>query len=391
MSMLSPEELARLSLRRIAVSVADPGAVGVERRVHAVAADRAGSASSRRASRRWARSMAKRLGMSRRRILPDRGGHGGGVPRDERHLRPDLRRVARRGRRARSSANERAKQLSDQFIMDMHTHFLRPGTRIMTFVNQRERGGQGRLEPRARRQGADDRRSDVHELPQGDLPRQRHQGRVHQRRALGGSGGLVPHQRDEGAGARRRERPGAAASACSRTRSSRRATTAGWSRSITRIAKLEARFDEGLHDRRQHQQEPLEAPVAPRRREARLPGVREVRRRPGSRTSASTRACSRRRWKSSSRTCSRTADVRDVAKAAKDWPQLNFIIYHGGYRWAGGGNVEDAWAQFEQTGRDRMGHRPRPRSRRSTAYATSTPTWASCSRNRRSPIRACRR
>ena len=43
--------------------------------------------------------------------------------------------------------------------------------------------------------------------------------------------------------------------------------------------------------------------------------------------------------------------MRDVGKAAKDWPQLNFIIYHGGYRWAGGGNVEDAWAQFEQTGR----------------------------------------
>ena len=45
------------------------------------------------------------------------------------------------------------------------------------------------------------------------------------------------------------------------------------------------------------------------------------------------------------------SDVRDVAKAAKDWPQLNFIIYHGGYRWAGGGTVGDAWAQFEQTGR----------------------------------------
>src|SRR5215467_15927893 len=45
------------------------------------------------------------------------------------------------------------------------------------------------------------------------------------------------------------------------------------------------------------------------------------------------------------------SDVRDVGKAAKDWPQLNFIIYHGGYRFAGGGKVEDAWAQFEKTGR----------------------------------------
>jgi uncharacterized protein len=45
------------------------------------------------------------------------------------------------------------------------------------------------------------------------------------------------------------------------------------------------------------------------------------------------------------------SDVRDVGKAAKDWPGLNFIVYHGGYRFAGGGLVEDAWAQFEKTGR----------------------------------------
>ena len=30
------------------------------------------------------------------------------------------------------------------------------------------------------------------------------------------------------------------------------------------------------------------------------------------------------------------ADVRDVAKAAKDWPQLNFIVYHSGFRFVGG-------------------------------------------------------
>jgi len=41
------------------------------------------------------------------------------------------------------------------------------------------------------------------------------------------------------------------------------------------------------------------------------------------------------------------ADVRDAGKAARDWPQLNFIIYHSGYR----GNARDAWAQFEKSGR----------------------------------------
>jgi hypothetical protein len=39
------------------------------------------------------------------------------------------------------------------------------------------------------------------------------------------------------------------------------------------------------------------------------------------------------------------ADVRDVGKAAQDWPQLNFIIYHSGYRFIGRGvKPDDAWA-----------------------------------------------
>ncbi|MFC3711349.1 amidohydrolase family protein [Sphingoaurantiacus capsulatus] len=42
------------------------------------------------------------------------------------------------------------------------------------------------------------------------------------------------------------------------------------------------------------------------------------------------------------------ADVRDVAKAAKDWPGLNFIIYHAGYRLD---DPEWALAEFEKTGR----------------------------------------
>jgi predicted TIM-barrel fold metal-dependent hydrolase len=44
-------------------------------------------------------------------------------------------------------------------------------------------------------------------------------------------------------------------------------------------------------------------------------------------------------------------DVRDVGKAARNWPQLNFIIYHGAYRFPGGGDPADALAQFDRTGR----------------------------------------
>jgi len=43
-------------------------------------------------------------------------------------------------------------------------------------------------------------------------------------------------------------------------------------------------------------------------------------------------------------------DVSDVGQAAKDWPQLNFIIYHSGYRHVGNDPAE-ALAEFERTGR----------------------------------------
>ena len=44
-------------------------------------------------------------------------------------------------------------------------------------------------------------------------------------------------------------------------------------------------------------------------------------------------------------------DVSDVGQAARDWPMLNFIIYHSGYRFPGGGTPAEALAQFETTGR----------------------------------------
>lgn len=43
-------------------------------------------------------------------------------------------------------------------------------------------------------------------------------------------------------------------------------------------------------------------------------------------------------------------DVADVGQAAKDWPDLNFIIYHSGYRHVGG-DPAVALAEFERAGR----------------------------------------
>src|SRR5258708_16986281 len=44
------------------------------------------------------------------------------------------------------------------------------------------------------------------------------------------------------------------------------------------------------------------------------------------------------------------ADVSDVGKAAKDWPQLNFLIYHSGYRWIVAPPAE-GMAEFDPTRR----------------------------------------
>jgi len=40
------------------------------------------------------------------------------------------------------------------------------------------------------------------------------------------------------------------------------------------------------------------------------------------------------------------SNVDDVGKAAKDWPDLNFIIYHSAYRWVGGVEPKEGRAQW---------------------------------------------
>jgi hypothetical protein len=66
------------------------------------------------------------------------------------------------------------------------------------------------------------------------------------------------------------------------------------------------------------------------------------------------------------------ADVSDVGRAAKDWPQLNFVVYHSGYRHVGG-SPADAMAEWDQTGRSSVvrlhQHRRTPTRRRPDGHA----------------------
>ena len=114
-------------------------------------------------------------------------------------------------------AQERADALKDQFIMDMHTHFLRDDTRIMSFVNMRNAVGKAGWNKQLAEQGADDRGPEVRQLREGDVPRQRHQDRADLVGALGHRAGLVPDQRADGGGAREGERRGRLAAPVLRT------------------------------------------------------------------------------------------------------------------------------------------------------------------------------
>ena len=84
--------------------------------------------------------MAKRLGTSRRRFFQTAAGMAAAFLAMNDTYGPIFG-VSAAEAAEPERADDRAKKLSGQFIMDMHTHFLRPGTKIMTFVNQRNAVG----------------------------------------------------------------------------------------------------------------------------------------------------------------------------------------------------------------------------------------------------------
>src|SRR6202030_4737350 len=90
--------------------------------------------------------MAKRLRMSRRRFFQTAAGMATAFLAMNDTYGP-IYGVSRAEAAEPERADDRAKKLSGQFIMDMHTHFLRPGTRIQTFVNQRRAVGKAGWNP----------------------------------------------------------------------------------------------------------------------------------------------------------------------------------------------------------------------------------------------------
>ncbi len=126
MSFLSPEELARLSSAESLFPSPIP--------VQSVSSDEFMPAPQTPRQQEFevrikeaGAQMAKRLGIGRRRFLQTAAGMATAFLAMNDTYGPIFG-VSRAEAQTPEEADERAKKLSGQFIMDMHTHFLRPGT-----------------------------------------------------------------------------------------------------------------------------------------------------------------------------------------------------------------------------------------------------------------------
>ena len=246
-------------------------------------------------------------------------------------------------------AQERADALKDQFIMDMHTHFLRDDTRIQTFVRQREAVGKAGWNPAliGKPQTIEDLKwnnyfkevfldSDTKIALISSAPSD-----IPQDWFLTNEMTIAARERvNKEAGSKRMMAhaiftPG----------------QPGWLEASRGCARHEA----GLRSRA------TRSATTPTRTRAPIPGAWMTRRSPtrayelavkhGIKNICVHKGLFPRSIEEKFPHLLAYSDVRDVGKAAKDWPQLNFVIYHSAYRYPGGGTAADGWNEFEQTGR----------------------------------------
>ncbi len=246
-------------------------------------------------------------------------------------------------------AAERAKRLSGQFIMDMHTHFLRDDTRIQTFVMQRQAVGKAGWNP-----ALVDRPQTIDDLKFANYLKEIYLDSDTKVACISGAPSEVP-----GDWFLTNEMKASARATINAIAGSRRSMAhaiftpgyPGWLEAIDRaIAELKPDSMKG-YTIGDNTNKPLsthpwhmddEKLVYPAYEKFAKAGLKNVCVHKGLFPPSVEKQFPH---------LLAYSDVRDVAKAAKDWPQLNFIIYHGGYRYAGGGRAQDAWGQFETTGR----------------------------------------
>jgi predicted TIM-barrel fold metal-dependent hydrolase len=345
MSMLSPEELAGLSP---AESTLFPSPIPVQ----SVSSDEFMPLPQTPRQREFearvkemGATMAKRLGLSRRRFFQTAAGMATAFLAMNDTYGPIFG-VSRAEAATPEEADDRAKKLSGQFIMDMHTHFLRTGTNIKTFVAQRNAVGKAGWN-----KALSEKEQTIEDLMFQNYLKEIYLDSDTKVACITGAPSeiladwfLTNEMKAE-----------ARASINSIAGAKRMFSHAiftpgypGWMEQIDHaIADLKPDSMKGYtigdnthKDLSKHawnlDDEKLVYPAYEKFLKA---GLRNVCIHKGLFSPALEKEFPHLR---------KHADVRDVGKAAKDWPQLNFIIYHGAYRL---GPVKEAWAQFEETGR----------------------------------------
>jgi len=347
MSMLSPEELERLSPAESLFPSPIP--------VQSVSSDEFMAGPQTRKQREFearvkemGAHMARRLGVSRRRFFQTAAGMATAFLAMNDTYGP-LFGVSRAEAAEPERANDRAKKLSGQFIMDMHTHFLRPGTRIMTFVNQRKAVGKAGWNPTLV-----DKEQTIDDLMFTNYLKEIYLDSDTKVACISGAPSEVPEDRFLTNEMKAQARADVNGLAKSRRMLAHAIFTPGydgWMEQVDHALKdLKPDSMKGYtigdntnKNLSKHawllDDEKLLYPAYEKFVKA---GIKNVCVHKGLFPPSVEKQFPHLLAHS---------DVRDVGKAAKDWPQLNFIIYHGAYRWAGGGTAEDAWGQLEKTGR----------------------------------------
>ncbi len=291
--------------------------------------------------------LAKHQGLSRRRFFQTAAGMAAAfVAMNEVH--GPLFGVSRAEAATPELADERAKALAGQFIMDMHTHFLRDDTRLEGFVRSREAVGKAGWNP-----ALAGKPQTIEDLKFANYFKEIYFDSDTKVALISGSGSEEPRD-----WFLTNEMKAEARAKVNKLTGSKRLMThaifmpgmPGWLESVDRaIAELKPDsfkgYTVGDNTNKQLSKHPwrmddekLLYPFYERLAKAGLVNV-----------------CVHKGLYPPSTTKQfpnllEYADVRDVGKAAKDWPQLNFVIYHSAFRFTGGAQG-DGWAQFEQTGR----------------------------------------
>ncbi len=292
--------------------------------------------------------MAKRHGISRRRFFQTAAGMASAFLAMNDTYGPYFG-VSSAEAASPEKADERARALSGQFIMDMHTHFLRPGTRIMGFVAQRNAVGKAGWNPALK-----EKPQTIDDLMFANYIKEMYLDSDTKIACISGAPSEVPEDWFLTNDMKAQARAGVNGLAGTKRMYSHAIFTpgyAGWMEEIDRaieVLKPDSMkgYTIGDNTHKNLSKHPWrlddEKLVYPAYAKFLKAGLRNVCVHKGLFPPSVEKQFPN---------LLAHADVRDVGKAAQDWPQLNFIIYHGGYRWPGGGSAADGWRQFEQTGR----------------------------------------